>query len=53
MVPAAVMGMDVAEFFTRVAPMVQSCAPDAPPAFNPGVRLGAILGKRRTAGATR
>ncbi|MDG6745912.1 hypothetical protein QCF01_16105, partial [Staphylococcus aureus] len=50
MVPAAVMGMDVAEFFTRVAPMVQSCAPDAPPAFNPGVRLGAILGEAANRG---
>ncbi|WP_047867141.1 bifunctional transaldolase/phosoglucose isomerase [Sphingomonas paucimobilis] len=50
MVPAAVMGMDVAEFFTRVAPMVQSCAPDAPPAFNPGMRLGAILGEAANRG---
>lgn len=50
MVPAALMGIDVGDFFAGVAPMVQSCAPDVPPAANPGVRLGAILGEAANAG---
>lgn len=50
MVPAALMGLDVDGFFAGVAPMVQSCAPDVPPAANPGARLGAILGEAANAG---
>lgn len=50
MVPAAVMGIDPSQFFAMAAAMVQSCAPDAPPAANPGVRLGAILGEAANAG---
>ena len=45
MVPAAIMGLDVGTFYTATAPMVFSCGPDAPPAANPGVHLGAIIGE--------
>ncbi|WP_419825392.1 bifunctional transaldolase/phosoglucose isomerase [Sphingomonas sp.] len=45
MAPAAAIGLDVRDFFeTTIAPMVNSVGPDAPPADNPGVRLGCIIG---------
>ena len=50
MVPAAMMGIDVEAFFATASPMVQACGPDAPPAENPGVKLGAILGEAAVAG---
>ncbi len=50
MVPAAVMGIDVHAFYEATAPMVFSCGADAPPAANPGVRLGAIIGEAALAG---
>jgi transaldolase/glucose-6-phosphate isomerase len=50
MVPAAMMGIDVGDFFAKTAPMVQACGPDAPPGVNPGVHLGAILGEAANAG---
>jgi transaldolase/glucose-6-phosphate isomerase len=50
MVPAAMMGIDVEDFFAKTAPMVQACGPDAPPAQNPGVQLGAIIGEAANAG---
>ena len=49
-VPAAVMGMDVRAFFEATAPMVFACGADAPPAENPGVRLGAVIGEAAVAG---
>jgi transaldolase/glucose-6-phosphate isomerase len=45
MVPAAAMGIDVHGFFEKTAAMVFACGADSPPAANPGVRLGAILGE--------
>ncbi|HWI84958.1 MAG TPA: bifunctional transaldolase/phosoglucose isomerase [Sphingomonas sp.] len=50
MVPAAMMGIDVEDFFAKAAPMAHACGPDAPPAFNPGIVLGAILGEAANAG---
>ena len=50
MVPAAMMGIDVDDFFAKTAPMVEACGPDAPPAANPGVQLGVILGEAAKAG---
>jgi transaldolase/glucose-6-phosphate isomerase len=50
MVPAAMMGIDVEDFFAKAAPMVQACGPDAPPAVNPGVHLGVIMGEAANAG---
>jgi transaldolase / glucose-6-phosphate isomerase len=44
MVPAAVMGVDVARFLDGVDLMVHSCRPSVPADENPGVVLGAIMG---------
>ncbi len=44
MVPAAVMGLDVADFLRRAGEMVVACGPNTSAESNPGVRLGAILG---------
>ncbi|WP_076072715.1 bifunctional transaldolase/phosoglucose isomerase [Sphingomonas montana] len=50
MVPAAMMGVDIAAFFTAAQAMVHACGPDSPPNTNPGLRLGAILGEAALAG---
>ena len=50
MVPAAVMGMNVHALYEATAPMVFSCGGDAPPAANPGVHLGAVIGEAAAAG---
>jgi len=44
MAPAALAGIDVATFLERAASMVAACGPDVPPAENPGVMLGVVLG---------
>jgi glucose-6-phosphate isomerase len=44
MVPAAIMGLDLAKFLHRTNEMVQACKPDVPADQNPGAVLGAILG---------
>jgi transaldolase / glucose-6-phosphate isomerase len=44
MVPAAIMGIDLARFLAASQEMVRSCAAGVPPADNPGVVLGATLG---------
>lgn len=44
MVPAALMGLDVARLLGRAKEMATACAPSAPVADNPGLVLGAILG---------
>jgi transaldolase / glucose-6-phosphate isomerase len=44
MVPAAVMGVDVARFLDNAETMVHSCRPSVPADENPGVVLGAIMG---------
>src|SRR5207249_2421362 len=44
MVPAAATGIAVRSFLERTSEMVRSCVASAPPAENPGVVLGAILG---------
>jgi transaldolase/glucose-6-phosphate isomerase len=43
-VPAAAIGIDVAELQRRTLPMVRACGADVPPAQNPGVQLGVALG---------
>jgi transaldolase / glucose-6-phosphate isomerase len=43
-VPAAVMGLDVAKFLKNTEEMVQACAASSPAGANPGVILGTILG---------
>lgn len=50
MVPLGVLGHDVAEFMEVTQPMVRACGPTAPPAVNPGVYLGAVLGAAVQAG---
>src|SRR3984893_2810337 len=44
LVPAAAMGLDIARLLAATQTMVRSCAANAPPADNPGVVLGTILG---------
>ncbi|KQM13333.1 bifunctional transaldolase/phosoglucose isomerase [Novosphingobium sp. Leaf2] len=50
MVPAAAMGIDVKALFAQTRPMVLACGDDVPPAHNPGLHLGAILGEASVAG---
>ena len=50
MVPAAVIGVDVAAFMASTQVMTRSCGPSAPPAINPGVELGLLLGAAAKAG---
>jgi transaldolase/glucose-6-phosphate isomerase len=50
MVPAAVMGIDTHGFYEATAPMVFGCGGDVPPAANPGIRLGAIIGEAAVSG---
>jgi transaldolase / glucose-6-phosphate isomerase len=44
MVPAAIMGVDVAKFLKNTEEMVQACGPAPATDSNPGVILGTILG---------
>jgi transaldolase/glucose-6-phosphate isomerase len=44
LVPAAIMGVDVAKFLDRTEEMVCACMPSVPVHENPGAVLGAILG---------
>lgn len=44
LVPAAVMGLDVAQFLERTATMVHACTPCVAVTENPGVSLGVALG---------
>ena len=44
MVPAAVMGVDVAKFLDEAEIMVHSCAASVPAFENPGLILGVIMG---------
>jgi transaldolase/glucose-6-phosphate isomerase len=44
MVPAAVMGLDVAKFLKSTEEMVQACGASSAADANPGVLLGTILG---------
>ncbi len=50
LVPAALMGIDIAELLKCAAWMASQCAPDLPVGRNPGFVLGAILGEAYLAG---
>jgi transaldolase/glucose-6-phosphate isomerase len=50
MVPAAVIGVDVAAFMASALTMARSCGASAPPAANPGVALGLAMGAAAKAG---
>jgi transaldolase/glucose-6-phosphate isomerase len=45
LVPAAAIGVDVPAFLASAQLMVDSCGGDVPPAANPAMRLGAIIGE--------
>jgi transaldolase/glucose-6-phosphate isomerase len=45
LVPAAAMGLDVARLLGTAAAMAGACAAPVPPADNPGVALGLVLGE--------
>jgi transaldolase / glucose-6-phosphate isomerase len=44
MIPAAVMGLNVAKFLKSTQEMTKACGPSAAADVNPGVLLGAVLG---------
>ena len=48
--PAAAIGVDLPAFLSATQPMVVSCGDEVPPAVNPGVRLGVIIGEAAKAG---
>ena len=50
LVPAAVLGVDVARLLDRAARMAQACGPQVPAAAHSGLRLGATLGEAALAG---
>ncbi len=50
MVPAAAIGVDVPAFLATSRLMVDSCGGDVPPAANPGLQLGAIIGEAARTG---
>ena len=50
MVPAAAMGLDVRAFMESAAVMARSCSAGTPPAANPGVDLGLVVGVAAKAG---
>lgn len=50
MVPAALLGMDAARLLSRAAEMMEECGPHRPPADNPGLKLGAVMGEAARAG---
>jgi len=51
MIPAAVMGLDVAKFLKNTQEMVKACGANVVADKNPGVVLGAILGTAAREGA--
>jgi transaldolase/glucose-6-phosphate isomerase len=50
MVPAAILGLDIEAFLAATRAMVRSCSASAPPAANPGLALGLLLGVAARAG---
>jgi transaldolase/glucose-6-phosphate isomerase len=44
MVPAAAAGIDVSAFLKSAKVMADACGPNTPPAANPGVELGLVMG---------
>ncbi len=45
LVPAALLGLDVAALLNSAVQMMQACGPDTPAPDNPGVVLGTVLGE--------
>lgn len=50
LVPAALLGVEVAGLLDSAAAMARACAPDIPAGLNPAARLGAVLGALARAG---
>ena len=50
LVPAAMVGIDIAQLLERAANMAAQCEAQVPVRENPGMRLGAILGSAALAG---
>jgi transaldolase/glucose-6-phosphate isomerase len=50
LVPAAIAGLDVADLVELARTTIRSCGPAVPPAENPGVMLGIVLGAAATRG---
>ena len=50
MVPAAVIGIDTGGVMASAMTMTRACGPSAPPAANPGIMLGLVLGAAARAG---
>ena len=50
LVPAALMGVDLAALLDRADRMTQSCAASVPARDNPGARLGAVMGDMARSG---
>jgi transaldolase/glucose-6-phosphate isomerase len=50
LVPAALMGVDVARYLDSALMMVDACGPEVPVTDNPGAMLGLALGAATTAG---
>lgn len=50
LVPAAAMGLDVLDLLERTDLMIGSCEASVPPAQNPGVSLGVMIGELALAG---
>ena len=50
MVPAALMGIDVRKLLSNAKEAEQSCAPVMPPAKNPALQLGIIIGEAADSG---
>jgi transaldolase/glucose-6-phosphate isomerase len=44
LVPAALLGIDLADWLDRAAAMAAACGPEISPADNPGVHLGVVIG---------
>jgi hypothetical protein len=44
MVPAAAMGLDIGRLLSATGIMVRTCAASVPPAHNPGIFLGTVMG---------
>jgi transaldolase/glucose-6-phosphate isomerase len=50
LVPAALIGVDVAELLARAREMLRACHPSVPPSENPGAWLGAVMAEAALAG---
>jgi transaldolase/glucose-6-phosphate isomerase len=50
LVPAAIMGLDVAAFLARTQLMVDACGPEVEATKNPGLELGLLLGAAAVSG---